>query len=203
VDKAEGRSPWADGSGNFGPVGDRVPVGSADWRCRRNIAPLRAGPSTSAGTSMNRKPAACANVAVTRKTSTTRKSAAWISSLQATRAVAARPITAAGFLFVFGTFAFGPVVGKIPPMNQRLPRPRDRRQPQADRSEQPHLEAVFSWPGLSPLPRFVGLGRLSVDNSLPVAVFRRPAPEEAPPPIPFRFTPWFRRVLRLAAITVR
>ena len=60
-----------------------------------------------------------------------------------------------------------------------------------------------SWPGLSPLPRPVGLERLSVDNSLPVgAVFLRPEPSEAPPPIPFRFALWFRRGLRLRAFTV-
>jgi hypothetical protein len=36
--------------------------------------------------------------------------------------------------------------------------PRDRHQPQADRSGQPLREAVLSWPGSSPLPRSVGLG---------------------------------------------
>ena len=79
----------------------------------------------------------------------------------------------------------GPFLGVL----QLLP-PRDRHRPQADRNEQPHREAVPLWPGLSPLPRPVGLARLSVDNSLPVAaVFLRPEPSEAPPPIPFRFCP--------------
>jgi hypothetical protein len=39
VDRAEGRSPWAESSGNFAPVGDRVPVGSTDWRCYRRKTP--------------------------------------------------------------------------------------------------------------------------------------------------------------------
>jgi hypothetical protein len=42
VDKTEGRSPGAQSSGNFAPVGDRVPVGSTDWRCyRRKTPPYR------------------------------------------------------------------------------------------------------------------------------------------------------------------
>ena len=44
VDKAEGRSPGAESSGNFAPEGDRVPVGSTDWRyCRRNTSPSARG----------------------------------------------------------------------------------------------------------------------------------------------------------------
>jgi hypothetical protein len=39
VEKAEGRSPGAESSGNFAPVGDRVPVGSTDWRCYRRKTP--------------------------------------------------------------------------------------------------------------------------------------------------------------------
>src|SRR5262249_14345575 len=57
VDKAEagaqGRRWGAEGSGNFAPVGGRVPVGSTDWRCcRPNTSPsshvLAAGLSSSA-----------------------------------------------------------------------------------------------------------------------------------------------------------
>lgn len=44
VDKAEGRSPGAESSGNFAPVDDRIPVGSTDWRCcRRKTPPSRGG----------------------------------------------------------------------------------------------------------------------------------------------------------------
>ena len=40
VDKAAGRSRGEEGSGNFAPERDRVPVGSTDWRCcRRNRSP--------------------------------------------------------------------------------------------------------------------------------------------------------------------
>src|SRR5215471_19787009 len=73
------------------------------------------------------------------------------------------------------------------------PRPRDRHQPHARRGEQPRREAVPSRPGSSPLPGFVGLGRPSVDNMSPIAVYLRPRPEEVPPPIPSRFALWFRR----------
>ena len=87
--------------------------------------------------------------------------------------------------------------------NLPLLAPRDRHQPQADRSEQPHPEAVTLPPGLSPLPRSGAPGPLSVDSRSPVAaVSLRPKPEEAPPPIPFRFALWFRRGLRLRAFTV-
>src|SRR5262249_61480757 len=57
-------------------------------------------------------------------------------------------------------------------------------------------------PGSSPLPRFVGLGRPSVDNMSPIAVYLRPRPEEVPPPIPSRFALWFRRGLGPRALTV-
>jgi hypothetical protein len=68
-------------------------------------------------------------------------------------------------------------VGAIPSTNLRLLPSRSRHQPQADRSEQHHREAVPSLPGSSPLPRSVGLGRLSVDNRSPVAaVSLRPKP---------------------------
>src|SRR5215472_12382505 len=79
--------------------------------------------------------------------------------------------------------------------------PRDRHQPQADRSEPPHREASPSCcPGLSSLPRFVGLGRLCVDNKLPnAAVWLRPEPQEVPLPIPSRFALSLRRGLRLRA----
>jgi hypothetical protein len=87
--------------------------------------------------------------------------------------------------------------------NLQLLPSRDRHQPQADRSEQPRREAAPSWPGWSPLPRPVGLARLSFDNSLPAgATYLRPKPSEAPPPIPFRFALWFRRGLRLRAFKV-
>src|SRR5208282_427195 len=43
-----------------------------------HIAPLRAGPSASAGTSMKRKPAACASVAVRQRTIVTRNLVACI-----------------------------------------------------------------------------------------------------------------------------
>ena len=82
--------------------------------------------------------------------------------------------------------------------------PRDRHQRQADPSEQPHREVVLSWLGSSPLPRSVGLGRLSGDNRLPIAaVSHRPKPREAPPPSPFRFALPLRRGLQLWTITVR
>ena len=82
------------------------------------------------------------------------------------------------------------------------PRPRDRHQPHARRGEQPRREAVPSRPGSSPLPGFVGLGRPSVDNMSPIAVYLRPRPEEVPPPIPSRFALWFRRGLGPRALTV-
>ena len=65
-----------------------------------------------------------------------------------------------------------------------------------DRSEQPRRETVPSCPGLSPLPRSVGLGRLCVDNNLLVAaVSLRPKPQEVPPPIPSRSALCFAVVL--------
>jgi hypothetical protein len=67
-----------------------------------------------------------------------------------------------------------------------------------DRSEQPRRETVPSCPGLSPLPRSVGLGRLCVDNNLLVAaVSLRPKPQEVPPPIPSRSALCFRSGPRL------
>jgi hypothetical protein len=72
--------------------------------------------------------------------------------------------------------------------NPRLVPPRVRHQPQADRTEQPHRAAASSGPGLSPLPRPVGLERHSAGNKRPIAVLPlRPRPSEAPLPIPSRF----------------
>jgi hypothetical protein len=86
---------------------------------------------------------------------------------------------------VWGAVALGPSWARdLASTNLQLLPPRDRPQPQADRNERPHREAVPSSPGLSPLPRPVGLERLSVDNSLPVAASLRPKPSEAPHPIP-------------------
>jgi hypothetical protein len=80
--------------------------------------------------------------------------------------------------------------------------PRDRHQPQADRSGQPLREAVLSWRRLSPLPRSVGLGQLSAGNRPPVAAGSlHPKPQEAPHPIPSRSALWLRRGLRLWAFT--
>jgi hypothetical protein len=70
----------------------------------------------------------------------------------------------------------------------------DRHQPQADRNGQPHREAVPSWRGSSPLLRFVGLGRLCVDNRRPsTAVSLRPKPNKSLFPFHFRcpvVAPW-------------
>jgi len=73
---------------------------------------------------------------------------------------------------------------------QALPS-RYRHWPRADRSKQRRQEAVLSRPGLSPLQRSVGLGRLSVDNRLPIAGSLPPKRKGALPPIPSLSTLWF------------
>src|SRR5205823_4026680 len=76
---------------------------------------------------------------------------------------------------------------------QRLPRP-DRRQQQADHSEQPRRAAVPSWRRLSPLPRLGGLEWLAADNKPPgyggiaPPQFLRSASSHS-----MSVCPWFRR----------